>query len=454
MRVSFNAFAGIFVVAPHSFGLQRLMQNVVQQRGLAGAGDSGDGNGHSQRDHQVDVLQVVGAGTVDAQKLAVRLVAEGGNGDAQLAVQVARGQRPRVAQQLLAGPGKQDAATLLAGAGAQVDHVVCGGNRVRIVFHHQDGVAQVSQGLQDVNQAVGVARMQPDGRLIEHVERPHQMRAERSGQLNALRLAARKRRGQPVPRQVLQPYGIEKAQALLDFLQNFFSDPGLLVIQPQPVADSARPGHGHRAGLSDRLALNPHRARFFAQAAAATFRAGGVAAIAAQEDTHVQFVLFALEPVEESLYAGEARRGIALEDHGALLRGKLAKGSVERNSVGSRVALHLLHERPVARLGPRLDGALVERFATVRNHQVEIEINRIAEALAARAGAVRAVEREQARLRLLIDQGAILALKALVEYQALRTAALAAGLIGHKLEDGLALSFAVANLNGVHQARA
>src|SRR3989449_6840909 len=65
--------------------------------------------------------------------------------DAQLAVQVARGQRPRVAQQLLAGPGKQDAATLLAGAGAQVDHVVCGGNRVRIVFHHQRSEEHTSE---------------------------------------------------------------------------------------------------------------------------------------------------------------------------------------------------------------------------------------------------------------------------------------------------------------------
>ena len=77
-------------------------------------------------------------------------------------------------------------------------------------------------------------------------------------------------------------------------------------------------------------------------------------------------------------------------------------------------------QRAVARLGPRLDRAFVERFAAVGNHQIDIEIDRISETLAARAGAVGIVERKQARLRLLIHGAARLALESLVEDQAFR----------------------------------
>ena len=56
-------------------------------------------------------------------------------------------------------------------------------------------------------------------------------------------------------------------------------------------------------------------------------------------------------------------------------------------------------------------------FDLVRNHQIKIEIDGVAEALAARAGSVGIVEREQPRLRLLVAQVAVLAFKALREAQ-------------------------------------
>ena len=113
---------------------------------------------------------------------------------------------------------------MLAGARAQIENVVGGENRVGIVLDDQQRVAQIAQPFQNLNQPVRVARMQPDGRLVQHVERAHQMRPQRRRQLDALRLAARKRRGQPVERQVVEAHFIEKAQPLLNFLQHFFGD--------------------------------------------------------------------------------------------------------------------------------------------------------------------------------------------------------------------------------------
>ena len=91
----------------------------------------------------------------------------------------------------------------------------------------QDGVAEVAQVLEDVDQPVRVARMQADGRLVEHVERADEMRAERSGQLDALRFAAGKRGGEAVEREIVEADFVEEAQALANFFEDFVGDFGL-----------------------------------------------------------------------------------------------------------------------------------------------------------------------------------------------------------------------------------
>ncbi len=104
----------------------------------------------------------------------------------------------RLFNKFAARSGEQQASAVLARSRSQIDHVIGGGDRVGIVLDDQDRVAQIAQALQDFDQAVRVARMEPDRRLIEHVQRADQMRAERGRQLNALRLAAGQRGSQAV----------------------------------------------------------------------------------------------------------------------------------------------------------------------------------------------------------------------------------------------------------------
>ena len=117
----------------------------------------------------------------------------------------------------------------------------------------------------------------------------------------------------------------------------------------------------------------------------------------------------------------------------------------------AREFLGVLKQDAVARLGPRLDGAVVERLAGIGDDEIEIEIDGVAEALAARAGAVGIVEGEQARLGLLVDDAVVFALEAIVEDQAL--GGISRG-VGHEFENGFAVPFAVADLDGIDQARA
>jgi len=69
-----------------------------------------------------------------------------------------------------------------------------------------------------------------------------------------------------------------------------------------------------------------HRPGLFAQAAAIALGAGGVAAVAAEEDADVQLVLLALERGEEALDAGEVV--VAIENFLALAGGQLGPGTV------------------------------------------------------------------------------------------------------------------------------
>ena len=123
----------------------------------------------------------------------------------------------RVLQHLVAGAGENQLAAVFAGAGAEVHDVIGGHDGVGIVLDDEQRVAEVAQAFQDFDQAVRIARVQADRRLIENVERADQAGTERRRQLDALGFAAGKSGGEPIERKVIEADFIEEAQALLNF---------------------------------------------------------------------------------------------------------------------------------------------------------------------------------------------------------------------------------------------
>jgi hypothetical protein len=95
-----------------------------------------------------------------------------------------------VGEQLLDGAAVHDLAAVLAGARADVDDPVGGADGVLVVLDDDQRVAQVAQPDQRLDQPVVVALVQPDRRLVEHVEHADQAGADLGGQPDALRLAA------------------------------------------------------------------------------------------------------------------------------------------------------------------------------------------------------------------------------------------------------------------------
>ncbi len=142
--------------------------------------------------------------------------------------------------------------------------------------------------------------------------------------------------------------------------------------------------------LPRRLSCHPADVqRLRPQTRALARRAFGVAAVPADEDSDLDFVLLLLNLGKESLYR--------LAEDLPLGGVELFIGNVRPDFAA--VALQkLLHAPFVLRLGPGIDGAVVDGLRRIWHNQAHVVIHRVAETLAVRARAVGIVETEQRRL--------------------------------------------------------
>ena len=81
--------------AARALDFQRLVENIVNERGFARAGYAGDSDHGAERDHHVEIFQIVRVRAKDAQESAVGLAARCRDGNAQFAVEIASGERLR-----------------------------------------------------------------------------------------------------------------------------------------------------------------------------------------------------------------------------------------------------------------------------------------------------------------------------------------------------------------------
>ena len=183
----------------------------------------------------------------------MRLAPLGRRRDLQLAAQILAGDRVLVLEDVLGRAFGDDVAAMDAGAGADIDHIVGGEDRVLVVLDDDHGVADVAQPLQRLEQPRIVALVQADRGLVEHVEHAGQARADLAREPDALALAARQRAGIAAQRQVVEADIVEEAEALADFLEDALADLVLL------RASGARAGRrttraAARIDISDDLA--------------------------------------------------------------------------------------------------------------------------------------------------------------------------------------------------------
>jgi len=83
-------------------------------------------------------------------------------------------------------PSRDEMATVFTRSWPQVKDIVGCQNGLTIVLDDQDRVAQITQAFETLEQALIIALMQANARLVEDIEHPHQARTNLRCQTNAL----------------------------------------------------------------------------------------------------------------------------------------------------------------------------------------------------------------------------------------------------------------------------
>ena len=153
---------------------------------------------------------------------------------------------------------RDDPTAVLAGARAHVDQEVGGADRLLVVLDDDDRVSEVAQAHERGQEASVVALVQADRRLVEDVEHAHQRRADLCGEPDALRLAARERRGGAVQGEVADADVLEEHEPLADLAQDAGADRPLGVGEHEAVDELDRRRDRHARELGDVDAADRH----------------------------------------------------------------------------------------------------------------------------------------------------------------------------------------------------
>ncbi len=440
-----RGFRGLAEVA-----CQRGVEHVLDQRALAAAAHARHAHQALQREGHAHVLQVVVARAFQDQ-LGRGRVHQLAKARAHLlaAAEVGAGQRVGFAR----GRGRaveDDLPPTLTRPGAHVDEAVCGQHHRRVVLHHHQRVAGVAQPVHGLHDAVHVARVQADARLVQHEHGVHEAGAQSRGEVDALHLAATERAALAVERevtqadvaQILQPRAHFVEQQLQRVIQHRAGQAQAVEEAAQPVDAElhqvvqaqagqrfqlfTRPGRAHRQvalrgrqhGIGAGLVAHAPEQGLQLQARAAAGAAGRVAAVLRQEHADVHLVGLALQVLEEAPHAVPllvpvaGPVGRAFDGPVALRLRQLAPRRVARNA-GLAGVLHqvVLAVLPGRRLHG-LDGAIAQRLAVVGDDQAHVDADHAPEAAAGFAGAIGAVEAEHRRLRIGIADVAFRAVQA------------------------------------------
>ena len=183
--------------------------------------------------------------------------------NAQLTAQVAGRERIGVAQDRIEPAHCDDLSSVASRPRTQVDDFVGGADRLFIVLHDQDRVAEIAQLAERVQQTGVVALVQPDRGFVEDVEHPDETAADLGGQADPLRFATGQRHGRALEGEVVEPDVLQEPQAVDDLLQDRAGDLG--VESPLPVATQGqgpkeleRIHHGQVHDLADALPVHQH----------------------------------------------------------------------------------------------------------------------------------------------------------------------------------------------------
>lgn len=313
-----------------------------------------------------------------------------------------------VAEDFFVGALENDVAAGFAVAGAEIDDLVGGAHDGGFVFDDDDGVAGGTEALEDLDEAGGVAGVKADAGFVEDEEGVHEARTEAGGEVDAFGFAAGKGACGAIEGEIAEANFFEVAEAGADFVQ---ADEEWVVGVAgfEFLGGGVDEGEGALDGelveVGEREFIGCEEERIGLEAFAFAFGAGGVGAVAGEEDAHVHFVGFGFEVAEVAFDAVPgagpfvggvfAVIGVAFDEEGLDFGREVLEGNVDWN-----FALFADAEEIVlgfgARFGlPWFDAAFGDGEGAIGNGEVVIDADDAAEAFAGGAGADGVVEAEE-----------------------------------------------------------
>ena len=136
------------------------------------------------------MAQVIFRRAEDLQAFPIALPARFGQGDLLCAGQILARDGARGGNDIVDCARGDDLAAVHACAGTNVDEEIGGAHGVLVVLDDKNGVADVAQTAERVEQLVVIPLVQADGRLVEDIQNADEARADLRGQPDTLALAA------------------------------------------------------------------------------------------------------------------------------------------------------------------------------------------------------------------------------------------------------------------------
>ena len=402
------------------------VEDVIDQRRLARARNPSDRNEIAQREAHVQVIQIVLARPDHGDLAPILRTSDVRSRDFAATRKIGAGDGVGVLEQVCHRARVDDIAAVLPRARADVYDPVGGGDGVLVVLHDDEGVAQVPQSGQRLDQTVVVALVQADRRLVQDVQDADQPGADLGRQPNALSLTAGQGAGRTVQREVVQAYVEQKAQASLDLLDDPLGDLTLARREVDLSQELGAVGDRERTDLGDALTADMDRQRLGLQPGATALGTGHLSHVALVALTRPLGVSLCVPALDERHHTLESRCVgtvpaiavavldvdlvvLTVQDRVTRTVGqcvpRLVQGELQILTQGRQDPQEVVSRtRP---LRPWRDRTLVDREVLVGDQQLWVDLELGTQPGALGAGAERGVERERARFELVHGQGVV-----------------------------------------------
>ena len=253
---------------------QRFIKNFIDQRALAGTGNPGHRRKHAQRKPHIDAGQIVFRRPQDLHPFSIGRAPLFRHRNRQFARQVLTGNRLSTGLDIIDRSLRHHMSAMHPGPRSDIDDVIGAEHGFFVMLDHQQGIAQITQSLQRIQQFPVIALMQADTRFIQNIQYTDQPRTNLRRQADPLRLAAGQRTGRPVQRQVIQSDIDQEAEPGVDFLADLHGNRLFPLRQLQLLKKRLAFAHRQMGDFLDVLAADFHCQRLFFQPGAVADRTG------------------------------------------------------------------------------------------------------------------------------------------------------------------------------------